>query len=57
MLTAKSNYLLAVLDLLGDGQELEIPICRADALEWGPDLARFRPGAGAAGSPPHSGLI
>ena len=40
VLTAKSNYLLAVLDLLGDGQELEIPICRADALEWGPEAKK-----------------
>lgn len=40
VLTAKSNYLLAVLDLLEDGQRLEIPVYRADALELGPDAKK-----------------
>ncbi len=49
VLTAKSNYLLAVLDLLGDGQRMEIPVYRADALELGPEAKKADL---AVGNPP-----
>lgn len=47
-LTAKSNYLLSVLDLL-DGEPFTIPVLRADALELPPDT---EPADLVVGNPP-----
>ncbi|MDE7220421.1 MAG: N-6 DNA methylase [Oscillospiraceae bacterium] len=47
VLTAKTNYLLAVLDLL-DGP-LELPVCQADALSFAADTAKADL---VAGNPP-----